>query len=510
MESESLRAGAVPAERVDGGELGKLHRSAGESGAPGLERLFFFDAEECDYEISEITGAIPEWLSGSYYVNGPARFELGGLRYRNWLDGDGMIQALHFKQGRAHFVSRFVRTRKFIAESEAGRFLYRTFGTAFERDRLRRNVMLEPPVNVSVYPYAGTLLAFGEQALPVELDAHTLVTRGEFDFRSALNEISPFAAHPKIDPTSGHLVNFGMSFSPTQSVLNLYEFDHNASLIRRFRHRLPLAYSMHDFAMTPHYAVFFLSPLLLRFERLRQEGTPLIDSLSWEPERGSNILIVPRAKTSEEPKLVAAGERCCLHFINCFEEGSKLSVDIIELDAPLYPNYQPMPDLFVNVSPGRPMRYRVDLEDQRVVDRIPLAFDRTPDFPAMNTCLHGQFYDEFWVLGLAHSGEPGRKFFDELAHLRWREPAVGDTYRVSAGEYLAGEPIVIEDTNGSSRTRVLIVERIDTRNNSCSFLIFDAGEVSRGPLAQLQLKHRIHPGFHASWQESRGPSSGTS
>jgi len=39
--------------------------------------------------------------------------------------------------------------------------------------------MLEPPVNVSVYPFAGSLLAFGEQTLPYELDPVTLETRGD-------------------------------------------------------------------------------------------------------------------------------------------------------------------------------------------------------------------------------------------------------------------------------------------------------------------------------------------
>ena len=52
-----------------------------------------------------------------------------------------------------------------VEEDAAGRFLYRTFGTAFPGDKTLRNVMLQPPVNVSVYPYAGKLLAFGEQSL---------------------------------------------------------------------------------------------------------------------------------------------------------------------------------------------------------------------------------------------------------------------------------------------------------------------------------------------------------
>ena len=72
--------------------------------APGLERCFLFDAVEDSYEITGNTVQVPKWLRGSYYINGPARFERDGRRYRHWLDGDGMVRSLLFteKIGRAH------------------------------------------------------------------------------------------------------------------------------------------------------------------------------------------------------------------------------------------------------------------------------------------------------------------------------------------------------------------------------------------------------------------------
>ena len=64
--------------------------------APGLENWFLFDETEDSYEISGIAGRIPEWLRGTWYINGPARFERAGTRYKHWLDGDGMVCALRF------------------------------------------------------------------------------------------------------------------------------------------------------------------------------------------------------------------------------------------------------------------------------------------------------------------------------------------------------------------------------------------------------------------------------
>src|SRR6185295_18706175 len=150
--------------------------------APLIERAFSFTPSEHSYVIDDIEGEIPEFIRGTYYMNGPARFSRGSLRYNHWLDGDGMVCALRFEDRRVEFTSRFIQSAKHAAEEEAGRPLFRAFGTEFESDRLKRGVMLESPINVSVYPYAGTLLAFGEQGLPIELDSVTLETRGEFNF----------------------------------------------------------------------------------------------------------------------------------------------------------------------------------------------------------------------------------------------------------------------------------------------------------------------------------------
>ena len=67
------------------------------------------------------------------------------------------------------FANRFLRTRNLRDEEAAGRPIYHAFGTAFPEDRLRNNIMLEGPVNITAYPYAGAVLAFGEQTLSVEL-----------------------------------------------------------------------------------------------------------------------------------------------------------------------------------------------------------------------------------------------------------------------------------------------------------------------------------------------------
>ena len=171
-------------------------------------------------------------------------------------------------------------------------------------------------------------------------------------------------------------------------------------------------------------------------------------------------------------------------------------VDILELESPVYPEYQTIPDLFSTVSPCRPVRYVIDLNSQSVVERHAMAYDRTPDFPAIDTRLSGLEYDEFWMLGISAAGQPGRKFFDQLAHGSWQRGGVEDVYQVEPGFYLGGEPIYVEGS--------VIVQRLNTHENKAEVLILDAGHVAKGPVATLPLRHMIHPGFHASFAHANG------
>lgn len=467
--------------------------------APLLERCFLFDAVEDSYEVSGIAGHLPKWLRGSYYINGPARFERAGRRYKHWLDGDGMVCSLNFSETGVRFTNRFVGTTKLHDEGAAGQFLYREFGTAFPGDRLRRKVMLEPPVNVSVYPYAGKLLAFGEQSLPIELDPGTLQTRGEYDFGASLNEVSPFAAHAKTDPRSGHLLNFGISFSATEPMLNAYEFDAHGALVRRRRHKLRYQHSNHDFGFTPNYFAFYLSPLIMNFQRFWAEEISVMESLSWEPEKGSRILIAPRESKTEEPFSVEVTPRYCLHLINCHEEGQCVIVDVLEMDRPIYGEYQPIPDLFTSVPPCRPARYVIDTRSRSIREKVEMSYNCAPDFPAIDPHRAGLVYNDFWMLGMSASGQHNeRKFFDQVVRGSWTAAAVCDQYIVPWGEYLGGEPVCIVNP-GNADEGVVIVEHLVPAESRVEYLLFDAFALQSGPIARLPLRHPIHPGFHSSF-----------
>ncbi len=462
--------------------------------APGLEKAFDSIPEEHGDQPLEIEGEIPAFLHGTYYLNGPARFCRGDVRYRHWLDGDGMVCALRLQDGQARLTNRFVRCTKWVEEEAAGRALYRTFGTSFPGDRLVRGIALESPVNVSLYPFAGTLLAFGEQGLPWELDPETLETRGLYNFGGTLNPLSPFAAHPKIDPETGDLFNFGISFSATQPSLNLYRFKADGGLVYRKRVALDQPCSLHDFLFAGRHVAFYLAPYRLDMESLTQGGT-LLESLRWEPEKGSRLLVVDR-ETGEPVASIPVGSRYVLHGINAFEEGTNLIVDVLELDRPVYDQYD-LSGLFPKVTPGRPARLVVDLQTGTLLDRIEIAYDKAPDFPAIDPHHAGHPYENFWMLGISKTGQSGRKTFDQVVHASWSHPDRVQVWTAPPGHCLGGEPAFAPNPEGGG---AVICQRFDAETGESAFLIFDAFNVATGPVAVARVGGFVHLGFHAMFE----------
>ncbi len=469
--------------------------------APLLERAFALDPVEGSYRIDRIEGRVPDFIRGSYYLNGPARFAFGGRRYRHWLDGDGMVAALHFSAEGVHFANRFVRGTKFRTEEAAGRPVFRAFGTAFADDQLKRGLGLESPVNVSIYRAMGTLLAFGEQGLPWELDPETLETRGEYSFRGALNPISPFSAHPNIDYATGELFNFGISFAAQRPCIHLYRFAPDGELVYRRRLHIDAPRSLHDFGLSPRYAVFYLSPHLLDMNRMLAEGATVLDSLTWEPERGSLLLVADR-ETGEMVTSVAIGSSYSLHQINCFESDDRLLVDVVELDRPVYDQYD-VPRLFTEVRRAQPVRFEVDVEAGELVERRTLDFRLMCDFPAVDPRRATLDYRDFWVLAISATERPGRKFFDRVVRLDW-QGGPAEAYQAPAGSYLCGEPVFLPDL-GSERRGAVICQQFDAERETGAFLIFDAFDLAAGPVATLPLRHPIHLGFHASFEPEGRP-----
>lgn len=469
--------------------------------APYLTPDHFHDASEQTCQARCESGCIPSYVRGTYYFNGPAKFQLNetGVQYDNWLDGDGMVAALRFHGNEISFRSRYVQSKKLMRETRESRRIYRTFGTAFEDDRLKRGIGTESPYNVSVFPYRGKLLAFGEQSLPMLLDPATLETLTPgiaFDFNGSLNEAAPFSAHPKLCSRTGEFLNFGIFFSPEQPVLVYYRFDRDGKLACRARIALDAPCSLHDFAASEHYVAFYISPYVLDSTGLTTRGLPTIQSLSWQPERGSQLLVLDRTSGKQVVRISIEG-KYCLHTIAAHDTPTSLVIDLIELERPLYDQYD-LPDLFCDVPCGEPVRYQIDLSNSKLSSKQAIAYSSAPDFPALDARCEFQAYEDLWMLGISTTGLQGRKFFDQLVHANWQNPEHVDVWTCPIGLYLGSEPYFIADPQHSSHGTI-VCHLFDAVTSTSYFALFSSHNIAVGPLALVALPEKIHLGFHATF-----------
>ena len=195
---------------------------------PGCELQGYANLEEeSDYWIDpdSVSGTIPADLQGTLFRSCTGRNKIGEQQFGHWFDGDGMINAVTFKDGRIHFKNRFVRTPKYINETAQQRILYRGVGTQIPGGFLK-NIFRTPgnAANTNVILHAGKLLALWEGGKPYELDPATLETVGEYNYDGMLSAGQPFSAHSRRDPRTGYLYNFGV-FGVPKPKLHFYKID---------------------------------------------------------------------------------------------------------------------------------------------------------------------------------------------------------------------------------------------------------------------------------------------
>ena len=74
-------------------------------------------------EKLEVTGHLPEQLSGAYLRNG-SNPQFAPLGAYHWFDGDGMVHGVYLEGGRARYRNRWVETPGLLHERRAGRALF--------------------------------------------------------------------------------------------------------------------------------------------------------------------------------------------------------------------------------------------------------------------------------------------------------------------------------------------------------------------------------------------------
>ncbi|HAC64124.1 MAG TPA: hypothetical protein DCF68_11445, partial [Cyanothece sp. UBA12306] len=213
--------------------------------------------------LSILSGKIPEELRGTLYRNGPARLQRGNQKVGHWFDGDGAILAVDFTNMGATATYSYVKTEGYKKEAKANHFLYPNYGMTVPGGFWKTwGKDVKNAANTSVLVLPDQLLALWEGGFPHALDLETLETLG-LDNLGKLQPGESFSAHPKVDPKTGHIYNFGVT-AGVQTNLKLYQSDATGKIIKKSSFSLKGLPLIHDFVLAGKYLVFFVSPVRVK------------------------------------------------------------------------------------------------------------------------------------------------------------------------------------------------------------------------------------------------------
>lgn len=460
--------------------------------------------QEFDYWIDDVEGEIPQNLTGTLFRNGPGLLDINGQRIHHPFDGDGMISKIAFKDGRAHFSNRFVRTKGYQDEQAAGRILYRgVFGTqksggwlANAFDLRQKNI-----ANTNVIYWGDKLLALWEAAEPYRLDPYTLETLGLEYLDGLLEPGDAFAAHPRIDGETGRLVNFSIK-TGLSSTITIYEFEPSGKLLTKHAHSVPGFAFIHDFAITPNYCIFFQNPVTFNPLPFVLGWQGAAECIKFNPNRPTQIIIIPR-NPKQQIQLLEIQAGFVFHHANAFEQGNKIYLDSICYES--LPSVEPGSDYrqtnFEALSPGQLWRFEINLNSSQApaweqgVQRQMLE-SRCCEFPSVNPTKVGQPY-QYLYLGAAHAPQGNAPL---QAILKLDLNSGSRQVWSAAPKGFVSEPVFVprpESVNEDDGWLLTLV--YDSAHHRSDLAILDARDLNREPVARLHLKHHVPYGLHGSF-----------
>ncbi len=450
--------------------------------------------QEFDYWIDEVEGEIPQELNGTLFRNGPGLLDINGHRIHHPFDGDGMISKVTFSHGRAHFRNRFIRTTAYVEEQKAGKILYRgVFGTQKPGGWLANafDFNLKNIANTNIIYWGGKLLALWEAAEPYRLDPATLETLGKEYFDGVLSEGEAFAAHPRFDPVSNHLVNF--SIKPGLSTtITIFELDSTGKVVKKHAHSVPGFAFIHDFVITPNYCILFQNPVAFNpvpfVLGMRGAG----ECIKFQPNQPTRVIIIPRNKGKAQILETQSG--FVFHHANAFELADEVVIDSICYES--LPSVEPQSDFrqvdFDALLPGQLWRFHANLKQKTV--RRELIESRCCEFPSINPNNVGHPY-RYIYMGAAHA-EAGNAPLQ--AFLKVDLETGERKFWSAAPRGFASEPIFVPRISQVSEDDGWVLALVyNSEHQRSDVVVLDAQTFQL--VAKLHLKHHVPYGLHGNF-----------
>ncbi|MDR9404239.1 MAG: carotenoid oxygenase family protein [Halothece sp. Uz-M2-17] len=445
-----------------------------------------------------VSGQLPSHLRGTLYRNGPACLQRGGQKVGHWFDGDGAMLAVHFTSEGAKAVYRYVQTAGYQAEVEANQYLYPNYGMTVPGSFWKNwGKEVKNSANTSVLALEDKVLALWEGGLPYALDPTNLKTWG-MDQLEGLSANSPFSAHPKIDPATGEIYNFGV-LPGKESSLQVYQSTAKGKIVKTGSVKLKGIPLIHDFVLAGQYLVFLVSPVRVSLLPVLLGLKSFSDAMQWKPELGTEIIVLDRATLS-----VISRSRTEAwyqwHFANGYEEkdGTVVAQFI------RYPDFQTN-EYLKSIPTGHPKtnaegnfwQLRLNPKTGKVFSNEPLL-EQDCEFPVVTPQTVGQSQQETY-LSVHQSGvDPQQELYGAIACYHHSTQTL--TVAEAGHNRYPSEPIYVDDPEGSGWLLTVVY---DANQDQSEVWIYQRDQLMVDPVCRLQLPQVIPHSFHGTWQPQK-------
>ncbi|KAF8086087.1 hypothetical protein N665_0635s0018 [Sinapis alba] len=442
------------------------------------------------------------------------------LRSQGGTGGSVMIHGVRIKDGKATYVSRFVKTSRLKQEEYFGDAklmkigdLKGVFGllmVIMQQLKIKLKVLDDSygngTANTSLIYHHGKLLALQEADKPYVikvLEDGDLQTLGMTDYDKRLTH--SFTAHPKVDPLTGEMFIFGSSHLPpylTYRVISKDGIMHDP---------VPITISkpimMHDFAITENYAIFMDLPMHFRPKEMVNEKKMIY---SFDPTKKARFGVLPRyAKDDLMIRWFELPNCFIFHNANAWEEEDEVVLITCRLENPnldiVSGNVEEILESFSNELYEMRFNMKTGSASQKKLSAS------SNYFPRINECYTGKKNRYVYGYGTfldSISKVTGIIKFDLHAEAETDKTMlqiggnIKGIYKLGQGIYGSDAIYVPRELAEEDDGYLLFFVHDENTGKSCVHVI-DARTMSAEPVAVVELPHRVPYGFHALFVTER-------
>ena len=448
-------------------------------------------------DLIAVEGEIPADLDGIYLRNTENPLH-PALKSYHPFDGDGMLHIVGFRDGKAFYRNRFVRTDGFEAEQEAGGPLWPGLAEPLSLAKVDygwgARTLLKDASSTDVVVHRGTALtSFYQCGDLYRIDPYTGQTRGKQDFNGGFPFDWGISAHPKVDERTDELLFF--NYGKKEPYLHFGVVDANNDLVHYTDVALPGPRLPHDMAFTRNYVILNDFPLFWEPELLERD----LHVARFHRDMPSRFAVLPRRGGAADVQWFEADPTFVLHFANAYEDGDEIVLDGF---------YQGDPEPADNGTGTKWQRAFRFLALDRMQTRLHRWRFNLKTGATTEESL-SENISEFGMINATHGGEPHRYVYAATGKPGWflfdglirHDLLTGTEQRISFGDGVYGSETAMAPRVGSrgEDDGYLVTLTTDMNADASYCLVFDADRIQDGPVCKLQLPERISSGTHSTW-----------